>query len=91
MWRKIRQTLEDQNAIGEGLALRCQVHSDTITVVKSGDDFLNISEGGCSRLCENDLICGHKCKSLCHIQNRDHVKHKCREICGRYILHQFIK
>jgi hypothetical protein len=83
LWRKIRRTLEEQNAIGPELAVRCQVHTSTVTYVKARDDFLNIAEGGCDQKCEAALVCGHRCTSLCHVLNRDHLGYRCRETCNK--------
>ncbi|KAJ3662954.1 hypothetical protein Zmor_007268 [Zophobas morio] len=83
LWQKIRRTLEQQNAIGSELKLRCQVHTDKITYVQKGEDFLQIPEGGCDQKCGADLSCGHKCTSLCHIADRDHNNYRCREVCNK--------
>ncbi|RZC41405.1 NFX1-type zinc finger-containing protein 1, partial [Asbolus verrucosus] len=83
LWREIKSNLEERNALGSDLLLRCQNHQDQITLVKCDTDFLAISEGGCSKKCEVLLECGHQCASLCHIQNRSHLNYKCQLQCNK--------
>ncbi|RZC35374.1 AAA 11 domain containing protein, partial [Asbolus verrucosus] len=83
LWRKIKRTFEEQNAIGPELPLRCQVHTETVTYVKNSSDFLNIPEGGCNQICGANLVCGHTCTSFCHILDKHHENYKCRATCGR--------
>ncbi|KAG5870922.1 hypothetical protein JTB14_004143 [Gonioctena quinquepunctata] len=82
IWLKIREKLESQGAVGPFLELRCQIH-DVITKVKSEEDFNKIPEGGCTRTCGAKLTCGHSCKNVCHLDNRDHKHYTCIEKCGR--------
>lgn len=83
IWPKIRNVLEEQNSLGGSLALRCQIHHDRVTAVAKPNDFLKVAEGGCDLLCNVDLVCGHKCKSLCHVLKRDHAEYQCMEKCMR--------
>lgn len=83
LWNKIRKTLDGQGCLGPELSLRCQIHRDVVTNVKTASDFLPISEGGCTRKCDTLLQCGHKCTSLCHIIDREHKDYKCGEVCGK--------
>ncbi|XP_066256208.1 NFX1-type zinc finger-containing protein 1-like isoform X2 [Euwallacea similis] len=83
IWQKINEVLKKQDAIGSKLTLRCQVHHYKYTEVSRASDFYKLSEGGCDLLCEAALGCGHTCKRLCHIQDRDHSTYRCLETCGR--------
>ncbi|XP_060534908.1 NFX1-type zinc finger-containing protein 1-like isoform X2 [Cylas formicarius] len=83
IWKTVKKTLEDQNAIGFHLPLKCQIHPYKITHVSLHDDFLKLAEGGCDALCETLLSCGHICKKLCHVQDRDHNLYQCREKCTK--------
>ncbi|CAG9821989.1 unnamed protein product [Phaedon cochleariae] len=83
IWPKINETLKNQDAIGTHLALRCQVHTDKVTRVKTAEDFSKMPEGGCDRMCEAMLNCGHICKRLCHVEDREHQRFKCNETCER--------
>ncbi|XP_050506349.1 NFX1-type zinc finger-containing protein 1-like isoform X2 [Diabrotica virgifera virgifera] len=82
IWPQVEDTLKNQDAIGPYLTLRCQVHRDQITKVKSGKDFLKIPEGGCTLKCEAQLKCGHYCTSICHVLDRDHEIYQCRQPCA---------
>lgn len=90
VWKPVKETLQQQDAIGDSLALVCQVHPHKTTLVKSAEDFLQVPEGGCDLVCNEPMICGHNCKLTCHILNRDHLSSRCFENCNklRYI---FIK
>lgn len=83
IWPKIKETLQEQHALGTHLTLRCEVHPSKFTPVVTADDFNQVPEGGCSQLCGAFLICGHECKSVCHIHNREHENYKCFEPCNR--------
>jgi len=69
--------------LGTSLPLRCQNHPETLTEIKEIQDFVKVSEGGCSKLCNDELVCGHTCKMLCHIYDKSHQLYKCKEACGR--------
>ncbi|XP_030749161.1 NFX1-type zinc finger-containing protein 1-like [Sitophilus oryzae] len=81
IWDKVNETLQSQNAIGDALTLKCQIHPYNFTQVKSAEDFEIISEGGCSLPCNVLLACGHNCKRTCHVGDRDHAQFKCNEPC----------
>ncbi|XP_036347898.1 NFX1-type zinc finger-containing protein 1-like [Rhagoletis pomonella] len=40
IWPKIKKVLEEENAIGNALELRCEVHHDQITLVKMHAPFI---------------------------------------------------
>lgn len=73
----------EQNLLGPALQLRCRIHQDCVTLVKSDSDFDKVSEGGCNQLCMSELNCGHTCSRLCHIRNRDHQNYKCKNPCKK--------
>ncbi|CAG9770858.1 unnamed protein product [Ceutorhynchus assimilis] len=85
IWEKIKAVLDEQNAIGTHLTLKCQVHLHRLTQVNTGEDFVKLSEGGCDLLCEAKISCGHICKSLCHVKDRDHKLYECIEKCNRLL------
>ncbi|CAG9824500.1 unnamed protein product [Phaedon cochleariae] len=85
IWPKINETLKSQNAIGTHLTLRCQVHFDKVTMVKAAEDFSKLPEGGCDRMCEAMLNCGHICKRLCHFEDKEHQRFKCNKRCERLL------
>ncbi|KAJ9594037.1 hypothetical protein L9F63_014514, partial [Diploptera punctata] len=83
IWPKVKDSLKQQDAIGTHITLRCQIHPSEFTRVCCATDFSNSPEGGCKRLCDTELACGHNCKSVCHIRNRGHENYRCFERCGR--------
>ncbi|XP_050297932.1 NFX1-type zinc finger-containing protein 1-like [Anthonomus grandis grandis] len=85
IWPKVNEVLKSQSAIGTHLTLRCQIHSNKLTRVSKGQDFDRLSEGGCDELCLAPLGCGHVCKRLCHVQDRNHILYKCNDRCMRIL------
>ncbi|KAH1024131.1 hypothetical protein HUJ05_003674 [Dendroctonus ponderosae] len=81
IWKKVNTVLEEQNAIGSHLLLKCQIHPVKLTKVSKSSDFDKLSEGGCDMICNAELGCGHTCKRLCHIQDREHTQYRCTEEC----------
>ncbi|OXU25033.1 hypothetical protein TSAR_011075 [Trichomalopsis sarcophagae] len=81
IWPQIKSVLEDENAIGDVLRLRCQIHSEQLVEVKNANDFQESPEGGCSKLCGVDMPCGHLCLSVCHMRDREHKEFSCRQPC----------
>lgn len=80
IWPKIKEALVEQDSIGCSLKLKCQIH-ETITEIKTYDDFKNVPDGGCNLPCDTDLQCGHKCKLYCHPYDTEHEEYYCREKC----------
>ncbi|KAJ8878732.1 hypothetical protein PR048_019318 [Dryococelus australis] len=84
IWQKIRSSLVSQQSLGEGLTLRCQIHPNSICQVRTAGDFAkNVPEGGCMEPCLVLMSCGHKCQSMCHIQDREHTFSRCLQECPR--------
>ncbi|XP_031784747.1 NFX1-type zinc finger-containing protein 1 isoform X2 [Nasonia vitripennis] len=81
IWPKIKGVLEEEKAIGDVLELRCQIHPDQLILVKDASDFQKSPEGGCSKMCEVDMPCGHRCLSVCHTRDREHKEFECRKKC----------
>ena len=83
IWPKIKEALQKQDALDTHLTLRCQVHPSVFTRVSSAADFQNVPEGGCLQICGAAFPCGHICKSVCHVHNRDDGNVRCSEQCER--------
>ncbi|XP_064468067.1 NFX1-type zinc finger-containing protein 1-like [Ornithodoros turicata] len=83
IWKNIMKELQKLNAIGPELQLRCPNHPETVTAVKTKDDFAKVPEGGCGIPCTVRLNCGHSCGMLCHGYDRFHEAFKCRKSCER--------
>ncbi|KAL8625015.1 hypothetical protein ACOMHN_012024 [Nucella lapillus] len=56
-----------QKIVGEGLPLSCQNHPREAGIVAStAKHFKKVPEGGCDRMCDVRLACGHPCPRVCH-------------------------
>ncbi|CAG9786643.1 unnamed protein product [Diatraea saccharalis] len=86
LWTNISKTLEDKAAIGSSLTLKCENHSDQITMIVTPEDFQKVPEGGCLMKCnQNFRACGHPCPRMCHGYDREHIKAACQLKCERII------
>ncbi|XP_014216560.1 NFX1-type zinc finger-containing protein 1-like [Copidosoma floridanum] len=81
IWPKVKKVLEDENAIGDYIRIRCQIHRDQFFEVRKAEDFKQSPEGGCSKKCDLLLSCGHVCTNVCHILDREHIKYRCKQKC----------
>lgn len=63
--------------------LRCFIHQDRVTSVKEVYDFNKCPKGGCDKICNIDLKCGHNCRMFCHVLDRDHKLYRCNQPCAR--------
>eukprot|EP00347_Sterkiella_histriomuscorum_P016766 403351933 len=88
LWRLVLEYLERNQFIGDKLQLECSQHQ-FVTEIKNPEDFQNVPEGGCSRICDAGLVCGHTCEKICHPfrpNDKDPSGHKidrCTKICIR--------
>ena len=57
--------LKDNTYFGIELMLKCTNH-DVIAKIKSVEDFAKVPEGGCTKICDVRLECGHRCERSCH-------------------------
>ncbi|XP_070575232.1 NFX1-type zinc finger-containing protein 1-like [Ptychodera flava] len=83
LWKNIVGDLQKAGKIGKSLKIFCRNHPATILKCARGDDFNAAPEGGCSRLCETRLECGHVCTLFCHPYDANHEEYKCRKPCAR--------
>lgn len=83
-WKKISEELEQQGSIGRGLKIRCQNHAEIIEI-NSPEEFRQKSpEGGCTKMCPGILPrCDHSCRNICHVDDLEHERYRCRENCER--------
>ncbi|XP_059490894.1 NFX1-type zinc finger-containing protein 1-like [Neocloeon triangulifer] len=80
-WKRIKNSLEEQGALGRSLLLRCVEHPDNQVALQNPEDFDSICpEGDCHRLCMKPMECGHRCKSL-YSPYCDHSSYTCQEPC----------
>lgn len=67
LWQKILNHLKCCGSFLEGLPVQCQTHPEERQCLKTPEDFAkHCSDGGCTKICGNDLECGHKCTARCH-------------------------
>ncbi|XP_051489082.1 NFX1-type zinc finger-containing protein 1 isoform X2 [Apus apus] len=85
LWSKIIHTLREKGHIGHSLALSCQNHPATRTLVSTAADFSKVPEGGCSRPCEFRLSCGHVCMRACHPYDAQHTEYQCLKPCQKVL------
>ncbi|XP_025196987.1 NFX1-type zinc finger-containing protein 1-like isoform X1 [Melanaphis sacchari] len=78
IWKKISQTLVDQQALGNKLTLYCQIHKDWINTVCDSKDF---AKAQCSKVCNIKMDCGHHCPHFCHYNDQSHkTLYRCKKI-----------
>ena len=80
-WKNILQYLESKQKLGSSLVLCCSNHPDVKTEIRTVDDFKNVPEGGCKKMCDVRLECGHVCKLHCHPRDPMHQNYTCRQPC----------
>ncbi|XP_072165890.1 NFX1-type zinc finger-containing protein 1-like [Diadema setosum] len=85
LWKEIVEDLKKTNSIGESLQLQCANHPDQEIAVKTAEDFERVPNGSCTQPCEARLECGHVCRQLCHLTDREHVLYKCEAQCFKTI------
>ncbi|XP_059169631.1 NFX1-type zinc finger-containing protein 1-like [Physella acuta] len=78
LWGNIKQSAELEKCISPILKLTCVQHdSYQIKDISRFDDV--IKTGGCGKLCQKKLTCGHVCPYLCHVT--DHKDLVCQQDC----------
>ena len=82
-WRDILQYLESKQKLGSSLVLCCSNHPDVRTEICTVDDFKKVPEGGCYKMCDVRLECGHVCKLHCHPRDPFHWSYKCKQRCAK--------
>ncbi|XP_054723705.1 NFX1-type zinc finger-containing protein 1-like [Uloborus diversus] len=76
LWKEIQAKLVVGENIGNALKLNCQLHPETSVKVSTAEDFKNVPDGGCLRLCGRKLLCGHVCAKKCHPTDLDHMEYQ---------------
>ncbi|OQR79981.1 NFX1-type zinc finger-containing protein 1-like [Tropilaelaps mercedesae] len=84
-WEKLCAILEEKECIGDGIELKCEMHSKAL-VVKEPVDFDKFPQGGCGAICGTELPCGHVCPALCHGADPSHeAEFRCSRPCGQLL------
>ena len=81
LWRAVLANLEASNSVGRCLPLTCVRHPDRVTHVASASDFDAARFGGCDKVCDESLPCGHSCGRSCHPYS--HASVRCGRPCSR--------
>jgi hypothetical protein len=90
MWADIYST--NSSNFVDSLELVCNIHG-IIIKVNDPADFDKCPNGGCDKICEMQMNCGHSCLSHCHVIDREHKncfscikncpkKLACKHYCG---------
>jgi len=82
-WPEIIRYLEKEGCIGRSLLIYCQNHPQDIKKIGNPEDFRTRPEGGCLKICNQRLPCGHSCPRICHIRDNDHKKSRCFKVCNK--------
>ncbi|XP_033097269.1 NFX1-type zinc finger-containing protein 1 homolog [Anneissia japonica] len=83
LWMKIVNDMRSSGRIKNHLLLHCHNHPATKVKAFIAKDFEKCPLGGCNRMCETRLECGHVCPRYCHPKDPHHEKYECREPCVR--------
>lgn len=83
LWYQIVEGMRTSGIVGPALDLCCQNHPDTVFRASKASDFAKAPEGGCTRLCQFRLSCGHVCALMCHPYDREHTQYQCRKACQK--------
>ena len=82
-WRDILRYLKSKQKLGSSLILCCSNHPDVRTEICTVDDFKKVPEGGCYKMCNARLECGHVCKLHCHPKDPFHINYECKQRCAK--------
>ncbi|KAF2902956.1 hypothetical protein ILUMI_03225 [Ignelater luminosus] len=85
IWPKVKATLESQQALGRSLLLRCEIHPAELMRVEVAEDFDKVPRGGCNKMCDGLLKCGHTCPKICHVEDKEHINTECSVICSKIL------
>uniref|UniRef100_A0A7S0ZDW8 DNA2/NAM7 helicase-like C-terminal domain-containing protein n=1 Tax=Timspurckia oligopyrenoides TaxID=708627 RepID=A0A7S0ZDW8_9RHOD len=80
LWNDILGKLTSEGCVYDGFPVSCLVHNAKKQVKCTQEFRAYCPEGGCDRLCEAVLECGHQCGLYCHSYNSLHQDMKCEEL-----------
>ena len=84
LWESIISDVESRECYGNSLPLYCCNHPETKYSAQTGSDFkARAPNGGCRKMCDIRLPCGHSCTQICHVDDREHAKFKCMKACRK--------
>jgi helicase required for RNAi-mediated heterochromatin assembly 1 len=83
LWAHVVNTMSGmQRLANEQFPVFCDKHEKT-TIIENTQDWHDI-HGGCDKLCNEELECGHQCRLKCHPM--PHSEISCGERCGKALL-----
>ncbi|KAK6194459.1 hypothetical protein SNE40_000090 [Patella caerulea] len=84
LWKEMTIMLKKSGEMGERLILKCQNHPEDpgIEICKP-EDFQKAPAGGCQKLCNTILDCGHACVMSCHPLDLEHEEYQCHKPCPK--------
>ena len=84
LWESIISDVESRGCYGKALPLYCCNHSKTKFSAEKDTDFsANAPNGGCKRMCDIRLPCGHSCTQMCHVTDLEHASFVCKKPCAK--------
>ena len=82
LWKSIISDVESRGCYGNALPLYCCNHPETKYSAMNDSDFkTNAPNGGCRKMCDVRLPCGHSCSQICHVVDTEHANTVCEKIC----------
>ena len=82
LWESIISDVESRGCYGKALPLYCCNHPETKFSAEKDTDFsANAPNGGCNRMCDIRLPCGHSCTQMCHVADTEHKQYECKKDC----------
>ncbi|KAK3090292.1 hypothetical protein FSP39_010681 [Pinctada imbricata] len=85
LWENMVYTMVQRQCAGPKLTLCCQNHPMEETIVSKEEDFMAVPNGGCKRMCNSRLSCGHVCEQVCHPEDREHKFYRCFKPCEKIV------
>ncbi|CAI8021592.1 NFX1-type zinc finger-containing protein 1, partial [Geodia barretti] len=84
LWESIISDVESRECYGNSLPLYCCNHPEIKYSAQTGSDFeARAPNGGCRKMCDIRLPCGHSCTQICHVVDTEHAEFKCKKICDK--------
>jgi len=87
VWIPILDNMQTKGQLVKGLPTYCQLHPEDAAIeITTVNDFRTMRpNGGCHRVCNYRMDCGHACRMNCHPFDRRHerVQNNCCEPCRR--------
>ena len=80
LWQKICEDVKSRGRLGQAVELQCPNHVDSTKVeARYASDFDRCPNGGCTRICNTKMKCGHTCMLLCHPLSHEFIR--CNQKC----------